>query len=173
MTARAARLELWRERLEPLDVRVHLNIGADEHLPAGADNPWTTWRALNRLRTLVGRSRVNVLKWGFSNEQETCECGSRHTMQHLLVCPMMDTACSPKTRQRLTVSSSAVPGIERARFDRHTTPSGRTRLMMMVAPKLLSWLSCTGQRGGSHTGCAVSEQTDSEEGEPDHANTWW
>ena len=72
-TAKAARLELWRERLEPLDASVHLNISADEHLPAGAENPWTTWKALNRLRTQVGRSRVNMLKWGFSNEQETCD----------------------------------------------------------------------------------------------------
>ena len=95
-TAKAARLELWRERLEPLDARVHLNISADEHLPAGAENPWTTWKALNRLRTQVGRSRLNMLKWGFSNEQETCDCGIRQTMQHLLVCPMMDTACCPR-----------------------------------------------------------------------------
>ena len=48
-TAKAGRLELWRERLEPLDA-----ISADEHLPAGAENTWTTWKALNRLRTQVG-----------------------------------------------------------------------------------------------------------------------
>ena len=91
----AARIELWRERLEPHDASVHLNIYADEHLPAGAENPWTSWMALNRLRTHVGRSRrVNILKWGFSNEAETCDCGIRQTMQHLLVCPMMNTACS-------------------------------------------------------------------------------
>ena len=53
-TVKAARLELWGERLEPLDANVHLNISADEHLPAGAENPWTTWKALNRLRTQVG-----------------------------------------------------------------------------------------------------------------------
>ena len=28
------------------------------------------------------------------SEQETCDCGIRQTMQHLLVCPMMDSACS-------------------------------------------------------------------------------
>ena len=38
---------------------MHLNITADQHLPAGAENPWTTWKELNRLRTQVGRSRVN------------------------------------------------------------------------------------------------------------------
>ena len=37
-------------------------------LTAGAENPWTTWKALNRLHTQVGRSRLNMLKWGFSNE---------------------------------------------------------------------------------------------------------
>ena len=94
-TAKAARLELWRETLEPLDASVHLNISADEHLPVGAEKPWTTWKALNRLRTQVVRSRVNMLKWGFSNEQETCYCVIRQTMQHLMVCPTMDTVCSP------------------------------------------------------------------------------
>ena len=79
-TAKAVRLKLWRERLEPMDASVHLNISADEHLPAGADYPWTTWKALNRLRTQVGRSRVNMSKWGYSNETETCDCGIRQTM---------------------------------------------------------------------------------------------
>ena len=74
------------------------------------ENPWTTWKALNRLRTQVGRSRVNMLKWGFSNEPETCDCGIRQTMQHLLVCPMMDTACSP---QDLTTANDIAIGCAR------------------------------------------------------------
>ena len=106
-TAKAARMELWRERLEPMDASVHLNISADKHLQGGAEKPWTTWKAHNRLRTHVGRSRVNMLKWGFSNEQETCDCGIRQTMQHLLVCPMMDTACSP---QDLTTANGIAIG---------------------------------------------------------------
>ena len=109
-TAKAVRLELWRARLEPLDASVHLNISADEHLPAGADYPWTTWKALNRLRTQVGRSRVNMSKWGYSNETETCDCGIRQTMQHLLVCPMMNTACSP---QDLTTANDIAIGCAR------------------------------------------------------------
>ena len=50
-------MEIWRERFEPLVASVHLNISADEHLPAGAENPWNTWKALNRLRihTVAGR----------------------------------------------------------------------------------------------------------------------
>ena len=88
---------LCRERLEPLTASEHIIVSADEHLPAGAETPWTTWKALNRLRTQVGRSRVNMLKWGFDNEQKTCDCGIRQTMQHRLVCPMMDTACMLST----------------------------------------------------------------------------
>ena len=87
-----------------------INISADEHLPAGADNPWTTWKALNRLHTQVGRSRVNMLKWGFSSKQETYDCGIRETMQRLLVCPMMDTDCSPKD---LTMANDIAIGCAR------------------------------------------------------------
>ena len=108
-TAKAARMELWRERLEPLDASVHLNISPDEHLPAGAENPWTTWKALNRLLTQVGRSRLNMLKWGFSNEQETYDCGIRQTMYNVSPTglPMMDTACSP---QDLTTANGIAIG---------------------------------------------------------------
>ena len=62
-TMKAARMELWRGRLEPPKASVHLNISGDEHLPAGEENLWTTRKALNRLCTQVGRSRVNMLNW--------------------------------------------------------------------------------------------------------------
>ena len=128
-TAKAAvRMELWRERFEPLDASVHLNINADEHLSAGAKNPWTTWKTLNRLRTQVGRSRR---RWR-SNEADTCDCGIRQTdyMQHLLVCPMMNTACS--TQDLTTVNDIAI-GCARhweGRFDGRASAGGRTRMMM-------------------------------------------
>ena len=93
---------------------------------------WTTWKALNRLRTQVGRSRVNMSKWGYSNETETCDCGIRQTMQHLLVCPMMNTACSP---QDLTTANDIAIGCTCQALGGHnlmdTTPGGRTRIMMV------------------------------------------
>ena len=109
-TAKAPRMELWREQLEPTDASVHLYISADEHLPTGAENPWTTLKALNRLCTQVGRSRVNMSKWGYSNETDTCDCGTRQTMQHILVCPMMNTACST---QDLTTANGITIGCAR------------------------------------------------------------
>ena len=54
-------MELWGVRLEPLDASVHLDISAYEHLAAGVENPWTTYKALNPLRTHVGRSTMNML----------------------------------------------------------------------------------------------------------------
>ena len=90
--------------------QVHLNIDADEHLQAGTENPLTAWKALNRLRAQVGRSRLNMSKWGYSNETETCDCGIRHTMQHLLVCPIMNTAFST---QDLTTANGIAIGCAR------------------------------------------------------------
>ena len=67
-TAKAARMELRREILEPLDASVHLNISDDEHIPAG-DNlegtqpvAYTGWQV-----------ESEHVKWVFSNEQETCD----------------------------------------------------------------------------------------------------
>ena len=57
-TAKAAHMALWRERA------TGRQFSSDEHLPAGAKNLWTTWKALNRLRTQVGRSRVNMDRGG-------------------------------------------------------------------------------------------------------------
>ena len=56
-TVKAARMELWRERLEPLYASVH-HISADEHLPADEEKEYTQ----NRLRTgwPVKSERVKV-----------------------------------------------------------------------------------------------------------------
>ena len=73
-----------------------------------------------------------MLKMGFSNEQETCDCGTRQTMQHLLVCPMMDTACSP---QGLATANGIAIGCAKhweGTIDERTTPGGRTRMMMTI-----------------------------------------
>ena len=35
--------------------RAHLDISADEHLPAGAEKNGTTWKALNRQHSLAGQ----------------------------------------------------------------------------------------------------------------------
>ena len=55
----------------------------------------------------------------------------------------------PMTWQWLTTSPSAVPGIGRARFDEHTTPGGRTRMMMTIVVnnvRLVTSLTCYPQK---------------------------
>ena len=65
---------------------------------------------------LAGHSRP------VKSEQDIFDCAIRQTIQHLLVCPYgghvgPTMPALPRTRQRLTASPSAVPGIWRARFD--------------------------------------------------------
>ena len=66
-------------------------------------SPWTPVCILTSVDNLEGTQPVAYTGWpvkiehdGFSNEQETCDCGIRQTMQHLLVCPMMNTASSTR-----------------------------------------------------------------------------
>ena len=47
------------------------------------------WSSLNRLRTGTGRCKVLMQKWGYNEDETTCECGDELTMKHLLVCPTL------------------------------------------------------------------------------------
>ena len=60
--------------------------------PCWCGNAWITWKALNRLRTQVGRSRANMHRWGYSNDPQNCDGGVRWTI-HFIVCELMDNAC--------------------------------------------------------------------------------
>ena len=137
-TARAARLELWRERLEHLNTSVHLtsvltntsqlaqrtpgqpgalSIGCVHRL---AGQEWTCWSrdlATNKKRVIVASGRPCNTYWS---------------------APWWTLPANPMTWQWLTASPSAVSDIGRSRFDEHTTPGRRTR-MMMTALCVCSW----------------------------------
>ena len=85
--------------------------------------------------TPIDRSIVNMLKWGYSNGPKTCDCGTRQTMEHLLACFMMETACST---QDLTMANAVAIDCTRhwegTIWHRRAT-DGSTRMMLM------SWLS--------------------------------
>ena len=54
---------------------------------------------------------VNMSKWGYSNETDTCDCGIRQTVQHnILVYPMLNTAYST---QDLTMTNGIAIGCAR------------------------------------------------------------
>ena len=53
------------------------------------------WQCLNRLRTRVGRCKYNMNKWGYCDDDTTCDCTEEpQTMEHLLNCPLLPQACT-------------------------------------------------------------------------------
>ena len=56
-----------------------------ERLSSGTDEPWATWRSLNRLRVQKGRCRAMTKMWMLSHT-DVCDCGERQTMSHLMAC---------------------------------------------------------------------------------------
>ena len=84
----------WNDRLCSLPDHVNMSMAAAELLPHGAEASWAEWKCLNRLRTGVGRSKVNLKKWGYLDSDNClCECGTEETMAHLLRCPRLENTC--------------------------------------------------------------------------------
>ena len=54
-------------------------------MASGTDEPWSTWRSLNRLRVQKGRCRAMMKMWKLSHT-DVCDCGERQTMSHLMTC---------------------------------------------------------------------------------------
>ena len=54
---------------------------------SGCELAWPEWVCLNRLRSGVGRCKLNMAKWGYSEQHDIqCECGEVQSMNHVLVC---------------------------------------------------------------------------------------
>ena len=83
-------------------------LTSDEHLSAGAENLWTTWKALNRLRTQVGLSRVNMLERDFPTKQKHVTVASGRPCNIYRSAPWRTLPALLKTWQRLMASPSAV-----------------------------------------------------------------
>ena len=92
--AGSERVNIWKERLShhPSTMKVPVS----EDLPSGANSGWTEWKTLNRLRSGVGRCKVNLNKWGYRTSGDTtCDCGTdQQTMDHLLCCPLLEQKCT-------------------------------------------------------------------------------
>ena len=72
-----------------------MEIQPSESLPPGSDASWPTWKTLNRLRSGVGRTKANLIKWRYHTGDPSCNCGTEtQTMEHLLQCPLLKTPCS-------------------------------------------------------------------------------
>ena len=88
-------MERWIDKLKSNPPSVDMRIQPSESLPPGSNAPWPTWKTLNRLRSGVGRTRENLIKWGYHTGNPSCNSGTEtQTMEHLLQCPLLKAPCS-------------------------------------------------------------------------------
>ena len=70
-----ARTTLWVEEYNTLGERStewrDRGIIPNEHLTSGTEEPWSTWRSLNRLRVQKGRCRAMMKMWKLSQTDVT------------------------------------------------------------------------------------------------------
>ena len=73
------------------------------------EEDWLCWRALNRLRTGVGRAKTVMRKWGYLDDAQSvdCDCGEPQTMAHLLSCRLLDEACAADDLATVTERAKA------------------------------------------------------------------
>ena len=57
-SASSSRLRLWKDSLTDVAASLKMGLEVAESLPAGSGEDWLCWRALNRLRTGVGRAKT-------------------------------------------------------------------------------------------------------------------
>ena len=77
--------------------------------PAGSEEDWLCWQALNRLRTGVGRAKTVMRKWGYLDDAQSvdCDCGEPQAMAHLLSCRLLDEACTADDLATVTEQAKA------------------------------------------------------------------
>ena len=67
------------------------STGGGRVFAAGSGEDWLCWRALNRLRTEVGRAKTVTRRWAYLDDAQSvdCDCGERPTIAHLLSCRLL------------------------------------------------------------------------------------
>ena len=93
-SASSSRLQLWKDSLTDVPASVKMGLEVAESLPAGSGD-WLCWRAINRLRTGVGRAKTVMTRWGYLDDAQSVDCdyGEPQMMAQLLSCRLLDEAC--------------------------------------------------------------------------------
>ena len=87
---------------------------SEERLPPGASLNWTTWKALNRLRSGYGQTKVTMKQWGYLPEASdtSCDCGDTS----------ISTSTSPsQASHQKNDHSSSPPSPSRTSATHHTS----------------------------------------------------
>ena len=93
-SASSSRLRLWKDSLTDVPASVNMGLEVAESLPAVSGEDWLCWRALNRLRTGMGRVKTVMRRWGYLDDAHSvdCDCGEPQTMAHLIACHLLHEA---------------------------------------------------------------------------------
>ena len=105
-SASSSRLRLWKDSLTDVPASVKMGLEVAESLPAGSGEDWLCWRALNRLRTGVGRAKTVMRRWGYLDDAQSVDCDCQ-TMAHLLSCRLLDEACTADDLATVTERAKA------------------------------------------------------------------
>ena len=86
-SASSSRMRLWKDSLTDVPASVKMGLELAESLSAGSGEDWLCWRALNQLRTGVGRANTVVRRWGYLEDAQPVDFdyGEPLIMAHLLV----------------------------------------------------------------------------------------
>ena len=88
-------MEQWIDKLKFNPLSVDMGIQLSQSLPPKSNALWPTWKTLNWHGSGVGRTKANLIKWGYHTGNPSCNCGTEaQTMEHLLHCPLLKTPCS-------------------------------------------------------------------------------
>ena len=103
-SASSGRLRLLKDSLTDVPASVKMGLEVAESLPAGSGEDWLCLRALNRLRTGVGRAKTVMGRWGYLDDTQSvdCDCGEPQTMAPILSCRPLDEACTADDLATLT-----------------------------------------------------------------------
>ena len=107
--ASSSRLRLWKGSLTDVSASVKMGLEVAQSLPAGSGEDWLCWRALNRLRTGVGRAKTVMRIWGYLDDAQSmdCDCLEPQTTSHLLSCRLLDEACTADDIATVTEQANA------------------------------------------------------------------
>src|SRR5271163_220326 len=99
------RMDRWRQKCE--GVIKEVRPGLAETLPPGEQCNYGVWRALNRLRSGVGRCGEDIVRWGFGG-YDKCGCGVLQTRDHFRDCRLNPVRCSKEDLVNTTDRALAV-----------------------------------------------------------------
>ena len=134
-------MKRWIDKLKSNPPSVDMRIQPSESLPPESNAPWPTWKTFNWLRSGVGRTNANLIKWGYHTGDSSCNCGTEtQTMEHLLQCPLLKTPCSCDDLSIFKDTAQKCVKLWQSTIWRHDTDSHRKYILTLVVKEKVAHL---------------------------------